>query len=86
MGVGPVYAIPLALKTAGLQVIDIDLFEVSNKKNQEHHRLPDDMIYRLMKLLHLNVFTVSRSWGYPRKFVHLSICFTEPFFRHKVAS
>ena len=31
MGVGPVYAIPLALKTAGLQAVDIDLFEVNEK-------------------------------------------------------
>lgn len=29
MGVGPVYAIPLALKTAGLQTTDIDLFEIN---------------------------------------------------------
>ena len=29
MGVGPVYAIPLALKNAGLQLGDVDLFEVS---------------------------------------------------------
>lgn len=28
MGVGPVYAIPLALKNAGLELKDIDLFEV----------------------------------------------------------
>ena len=28
MGVGPVYAIPLALKNAGLDLKDIDLFEV----------------------------------------------------------
>jgi len=29
MGVGPVYAIPLALKNAGLQISDIDLFEIN---------------------------------------------------------
>lgn len=29
MGVGPVYAIPMALKNAGLQLSDVDLFEVS---------------------------------------------------------
>jgi acetyl-CoA acyltransferase 1 len=29
MGVGPVYAIPMALKNAGLQLGDVDLFEVS---------------------------------------------------------
>ena len=29
MGVGPVYAIPMALKNAGLQLDDVDLFEVS---------------------------------------------------------
>lgn len=29
MGIGPVYAIPLALKNAGLELKDIDLFEVS---------------------------------------------------------
>lgn len=28
MGIGPVYAIPLALKNAGLQLSDVDLFEV----------------------------------------------------------
>jgi len=28
MGVGPVYAIPLALKNAGLELRDVDLFEV----------------------------------------------------------
>lgn len=28
MGVGPVYAIPMALKNAGLQLGDVDLFEV----------------------------------------------------------
>ena len=28
MGVGPVYAIPMALKNAGLQLSDVDLFEV----------------------------------------------------------
>ena len=28
MGVGPVYAIPMALKNAGLQLDDVDLFEV----------------------------------------------------------
>ncbi|KAH9486590.1 3-ketoacyl-CoA thiolase, peroxisomal [Psilocybe cubensis] len=30
MGVGPVYAIPLALENAGLQLCDVDLFEVGN--------------------------------------------------------
>ncbi|KAF9015542.1 3-ketoacyl-CoA thiolase [Cyathus striatus] len=29
MGIGPVYAIPLALKNAGLEVQDIDLFEIN---------------------------------------------------------
>jgi Thiolase, C-terminal domain len=29
MGVGPLYAIPMALKNAGLQLGDVDLFEVS---------------------------------------------------------
>jgi len=29
MGIGPVYAIPLALKNAGIQLTDVDLFEVS---------------------------------------------------------
>jgi len=28
MGIGPVAAIPLALKNAGLQLSDVDLFEV----------------------------------------------------------
>jgi acetyl-CoA acyltransferase 1 len=30
MGVGPVYAIPLALKNSGLDLSDVDLFEVRN--------------------------------------------------------
>ncbi len=30
MGIGPVYAIPLALKNAGLELKDVDLFEVCN--------------------------------------------------------
>jgi len=29
MGVGPVYAIPMALKNAGLQLGDVDLFEIN---------------------------------------------------------
>jgi len=29
MGVGPVYAIPMALKNVGLHLGDVDLFEVS---------------------------------------------------------
>ncbi|KAF9479717.1 thiolase [Pholiota conissans] len=29
MGIGPIYAIPLALKNAGLQLSDIDLFEIN---------------------------------------------------------
>ncbi|KDR85363.1 hypothetical protein GALMADRAFT_234187 [Galerina marginata CBS 339.88] len=29
MGIGPVYAIPLALKNAGLQLSDVDLFEIN---------------------------------------------------------
>lgn len=28
MGIGPVYAIPLALKNTGLELHDVDLFEV----------------------------------------------------------
>lgn len=28
MGIGPAYAIPLALKNAGLELSDVDLFEV----------------------------------------------------------
>lgn len=30
MGVGPVYAIPLALKNSGLESSDVDLFEARN--------------------------------------------------------
>lgn len=30
MGVGPVYAIPLALKNSGLEPSDVDLFEARN--------------------------------------------------------
>jgi len=29
MGIGPVFAIPLALKNAGLELKDVDLFEAS---------------------------------------------------------
>jgi len=41
MGVGPIYAIPLALKTAGLQAVDIDLFEVKQTMIKGHYQLPD---------------------------------------------
>jgi acetyl-CoA acyltransferase 1 len=44
MGIGPVYAIPLALKNAGLQLSDIDLFEVS--------RVFSYNFLRLSQLLH----------------------------------
>lgn len=33
MGIGPVYAIPAALKQAGIEVSDVDLFEVSCVKH-----------------------------------------------------
>lgn len=36
MGVGPVYAIPMALKNAGLQLGDVDLFEVSAYPEYPH--------------------------------------------------
>lgn len=31
MGVGPVYAIPLALQNTGLELHDVDLFEVCSR-------------------------------------------------------
>ena len=38
MGVGPVYAIPMALKNAGLQLGDVDLFEVCAYPEYPHGR------------------------------------------------
>lgn len=56
MGIGPVYAIPLALKNAGLELKDIDLFEVLNFMIISMSRLILPFC-RLMKLLRRSAFT-----------------------------
>ena len=38
MGIGPAVAIPAAVNAAGLQIEDIDLFEL-NEVNSKHHQV-----------------------------------------------
>lgn len=35
MGIGPVYAIPLALKSAGITKEDVDVFEVRQSEHKD---------------------------------------------------
>lgn len=38
MGIGPVAAIPAAVKSAGLELDDIDLFEINEVLGSNHYR------------------------------------------------
>ena len=59
MGIGPVYAIPMALKNAGLDIADVDLFEVYQTRRNDRQVPTLTLIFcRSTRRLRLNAFIV----------------------------
>lgn len=71
MGVGPAAAIPAAVRATGLELDNIDLFEINEVKNHTTTLLSIStpyvlclkILFWLVRHLRLSLFIVGTSWG-----------------------
>lgn len=67
MGVGPVYAIPMALSRAGITKDDVDLYEVGLRRSAGSLPQDSNILNRSTRHLRRNMSTASRSSALTRK-------------------